>query len=1350
MVSLTSMALDPDKTITQYSIQVWNMEAGLPGNDIFAIRQTQEGYLWLGTQDGLVRFDGIDFEVFNRENTPQLKDNVIRALCQDGNGVLWIGTTSGGLTCYEEGEFTHYPIKEHNALHDIRAIEEDRWGNLWIGSLSKGLTCLNNGQFTTYTTSEGLPDNKVRFMHKDGNRDIWLATEAGIVKILKPGHFQPYPSQASVPFLKTACLYREEANELWIGTGQGLFRIKNNMIKAYGVDAGLPHPIVTYLYQDSMKNLWVGTDGGGLTRMTQGEFSTLPGGGGLEDGHVYSIYEDGEGSLWVGTVGGGLHQLRDSKFTIYSTREGLSHDYINCIYQTRNRDLWIGTNSGLNQLKKGRVISQLTTINGLLSNTILSLFEDSAGYLWIGTWKGLHRFREGKLITFTTKDGLSDNRINNIYEDKQGDTWIGTENGLNRLDNATGKITVFTTKQGLCSNFIAFIFGDSKGNFRIGTDAGLNCLKHGRIIRCSQAGKENLFFQCAYEDKQGVLWFGTDSGLIRMKGNQTTRYTIQSGLIDNYIYSILEDERGCLWLAGRNGITRISKKELEDFSTGTIARVQPDWYNEKHGMKSRWCTGTGCKTQDGRFWFPTKVGVAVIDPNHIKTNNLVPSPIIKKLVVDGKPIFIKSFLGGAYRRGRFYKKAPLAAGGILELGPGKKRVEFYFTGMSFVNPQKIRFKIKLEGYDRKWVDIGNVRSTTYTGLSPKKYTFMVTACNSDGEWNEKGASFSFCLKPYFTQTIWFYLFIVLFVLLAAFSFYRFRVGQLKRREKELGRLVEMRTREVEDKNRQLQDQSEKLKEMDKVKSRFFANISHEFRTPLTLIMGPLEQMMANSGDNQQKKKLNLMLRNSQRLLRLINQLLELSKFESGKVKLQACRQNVIPLLKGTVANFESLADKHELDLTFHADAEDIRLYVDAKKLEDVLYNLLINAVKFTPAGGRITVSAKEIAGKDEAFPDGWLQLSVSDTGPGIPREQLAHIFDRFYQAESTYEHREKGTGIGLALVKELVRIHHGKIDVYSREGKGTEFVITLPMGEVHLEPDEIVDSPESLTSHKVPIEIPASDIGAGIDETETLTVQEDIEAPEPGKDIILVVEDSVDVREYIRGSLEPLYTVVEANDGEEGLKKAKESIPDLIISDIMMPGMDGYELCNCLKKDIKTSHIPIILLTAKASEESIVRGLETGADDYITKPFSTQILMARIKNLIDLRRQLQLNINREMSLQPDKISVSPIDREFIKELKGVINKNLADPDFNVEQLARKLYMDRSTIYRKILALTGESPTDFIRSCRLKRGAELLKDNFGTVLEVAFEVGFSSANYFTKCFKKKFHQLPSSYQETEKG
>jgi signal transduction histidine kinase/DNA-binding response OmpR family regulator len=829
---------------------------------------------------------------------------------------------------------------------------------------------------------------------------------------------------------------------------------------------------------------------------------------------------------------------------------------------------------------------------------------------------------------------------------------------------------------------------------------------------------------------------------------------------------------------------------------GNIQRVQPDWYNEKDGMKSRWCGGAGCKTRDGRLWFPTGIGVTFIHPNRIKPNNIAPTPIIKKLIADNETINIQT---------KKNEKNP------RELGPGKRRLEFYYTGLSFINPEKISFNLKLEPYDRDWVDMGNVRSTTYTSLSPGHYTFNVIAANADGFGNQEGASFSFYLRPYFTQTAWFYLLVGISVLLSAFTLYRFRVKQLKNREKELNKLVELRTRDLQERNLdlekarqniqhskelieaknlqlesqtvQLKEQSEKLKEMDKVKSRFFANISHEFRTPLTLIMGPLEQMLYNSGDNKQKKKLNLMLRNSQRLLGLINQLLELSKFESGKVKLQASLQNVIPFLKGIVANFEPLADQRELDLTFRAEAEDITLYIDAEKLEKIISNLLINAIKFTPPGGKIIVTARHdndyspkeinnqkflpdsephetgdlssplLRAKSQALranlkspPGGFLRISVSDTGPGIPREQLVHIFDRFYQSDSTYEHREKGSGIGLALVKELVQVHHGKIDVYSREGKGTEFIIALPMGDEHLGPGEIVKQDVTADVKGVPAIVDLQ--GDQLDEMDTTGIEEDIDSLKAGKEIILVVEDSADMRDYIRGALEPLYTVAEAADGQEGIEKAQEIIPDLIISDIMMPVKDGYELCRTLKEDIKTSHIPIILLTAKASEESIVQGLETGADDYITKPFSTQILLARIKNLIELRRQLHSNINREMTLQPAKISVSTIDKEFMKELQDVINKNLSDEDFNVEQLAKKLCMDRSTIYRKVLALTGEAPTDFIRSCRLRRGAELLKSNFGTVLEVALEVGFSSANYFTKCFKKKFHRLPSNYQASE--
>ncbi|MCP4154704.1 MAG: hypothetical protein GY757_43690, partial [bacterium] len=981
------------------------------------------------------------------------------------------------------------------------------------------LTCMKDSRFINYTVNDGLPDDRVRTIFKDQKDDLWITTAAGIVKLLKPGVFQVYAPEKELPHFKTSSLVKEDTHELWIGTGDsGLFRWGEAGIAQYGIEAGIPHPTITCLYEDKKRNLWIGSDGGGLTRITpkspgseKEKISSLSTKDGLADGYVYSIYEGKEGCLWVGTLDGGLHQITDSKFTAYTTREGLVNDYLNCIHEDRKGNLWFGTKEGLSRLTKdtGNVDRFLITGKGLKEivahkrgpdiapltskqdNTVMCLLEirkdeeqlSSSTDLYIGTMTGLHILKNGSLSSLTKKDGLSDNRINCIYEDRRGSTWIGTENGLNRLESS-GNITRFTPKEGLSDKVVLFIIkappnfhaANSPGTpgttgtpspILVGTNAGLTIIDNKNIT----VEKRNRSFRCAFIDKEGVPWFGTNSGLIRGLGKKSTSYTLQNGLIENYVYSILEDRKGYLWLGGRNGISRVLKKELEDFAAGKINRLQPDWFNEKDGMKSRWCTGAGCETKDGRFWFPTGMGAAMIAPNHIEINNHRPYPIINKVVVDDVPVNLQE---GPLN----CKPDEKRLDGPLEMEPGKKRLEFLYTAASFINPRKMKFKIKLDGYDNRWMEMENVRSATYTGLTPGHYTFKVATCNNDGVWSKRAAEFSFYLKPYFYQTPWFYTLLVLTVILAVLFLFRLRFKQLKTRERELGLLVDERTSDLKERNLeletaqrkirhskelieakslQLEEQSEKLKEMDKMKSRFFANISHEFRTPLTLIMGPLEQMIAAPGDDGQKKRLNLMLRNSERLLGLINQLLELSKFESGKMKLQAAPKNVIPILKGITANFEPLTERYELDLAFRGEEKNITLYIDAGKLENIISNLLINAAKFTPAGGKITVMVKSIPGQKSMFPDGALRISVADTGPGIPGEQLEHIFDRFYQAESTYEHREKGTGIGLALVKELVQLHHGKIDVYSREGKGTEFIITLPMGDAHLAPGEITE-----------------------------------------------------------------------------------------------------------------------------------------------------------------------------------------------------------------------------------------------------------------------------------------------------
>jgi signal transduction histidine kinase/DNA-binding response OmpR family regulator len=524
-------------------------------------------------------------------------------------------------------------------------------------------------------------------------------------------------------------------------------------------------------------------------------------------------------------------------------------------------------------------------------------------------------------------------------------------------------------------------------------------------------------------------------------------------------------------------------------------------------------------------------------------------------------------------------------------------------------------------------------------------------------------------------------------------------------------------------------------------SHLFSGFSNEFRTPLALIITPLEQMLSTCRSQEQKKKLELMLRNAQRLHFLIEQVLALSMIESSEMKLKASSQNLISFLKGIMASFELLAEQSEVEFILDSEKKNITLYFDPEKIAEVMCNLIMNALRYTPAGGQVKVSVCHVSADS-------VGISVRDTGPGIPNQQLAHLFDQFYLLNKPFEHNKKGFGIGLYLVKEYINLHHGTIQVNSRQGEGTEFIIHLLRGKAHLEPDSIEAHP-----------VPDSTIkyGAEISTNYAMALQwERDETHQPaGKiydneefdqecDIVLVVEDSTDMRRLITTLLEKHFIVVEAADGKEGIAAAKKNIPDIIISDIIMPGVDGVQLCQELKTDINTSHIPIILLTARAAEKDIIRGLEAGADDYITKPFHVQVLLTRVKNLISLRRQLQLKIERRMLMQPEEFNLSELENLFLDKLQDLIEENLSNPEFGVDELAVILDISRPTLYRKVFALTGQSPKKFIQSYRLKRSFELLKASYGNVTEVAYKVGFSSSAYFTKCFKETFNRLPSDF------
>jgi signal transduction histidine kinase/DNA-binding response OmpR family regulator len=667
----------------------------------------------------------------------------------------------------------------------------------------------------------------------------------------------------------------------------------------------------------------------------------------------------------------------------------------------------------------------------------------------------------------------------------------------------------------------------------------------------------------------------------------------------------------------------------------------------------------------------------------------------------------------------------------LNLTYNENDLRFDYVGLHYSDPSKNQYKYMLENFDDDWIDAGTQRNATYTNLDAGEYIFRVTACNADGVWNKEGASLKIIIPPPFWATWWAYTIYVLFVLVLLYSIRRYELNrtQLKNQHK----LDEVKLNERE--------------ETDKMKSRFFANISHEFRTPLTLILGPSERIVTDSNQDEIKKKAGTIKRNANRLLSLINQLLDLSKLEAGKLELKASKDNIVPFIKGITMSFESAAEGKDITLKVKSSNDEIDLYFDKEKMTKIMTNLLSNAFKFTPEGGAITVNIKSptpksppgrgLKGVGRVYDGNYIEIKVKDTGVGIPKEELPKLFDRFYQVDSSQTREHEGTGIGLALTKELVELHHGTISADSKLGGWTEFIIELPVGRKHLKDEEIVETEEPIEDE---FKVERGDfVPTAVEEVnETQVTDED-------KNIVLVVEDNADVREFIKDSLGNEFQIEEASNGEQGVRKAEQIIPDLIISDVMMPKMDGNELTRQLKSDEKTSHIPIILLTAKSEQQSKLEGLETGADDYLTKPFDTKELQIRINNLINIRRKLQEKFSRVDFVPVKKAAekkLTNLEEQFMSKVMEVLETHLSEEEFSIEQFGKEVGMSRVQLHRKLKALSGKSASNYLRSVRLNKAKKMIEEQKGNISEIAYSVGFSSPQYFSRSFKEEFGFPPS--------
>ena len=638
-----------------------------------------------------------------------------------------------------------------------------------------------------------------------------------------------------------------------------------------------------------------------------------------------------------------------------------------------------------------------------------------------------------------------------------------------------------------------------------------------------------------------------------------------------------------------------------------------------------------------------------------------------------------------------------------------------FASLDFTNPSANNFKYKLEGFEKDWSKTSNVNSASFTNIPPGDYLFRVKATNSDGIWNEDGISIKITILPPWWKTTFAYIGYCIAIIFLFYFIRRFELNRIKTRN-------QLRMKEFETK---------KLQEVDRMKSNFFANISHEFRTPLTLILGILDKYLKKPG--QDISDFKIMKKNADRSLQLINQLLELSRIESGTTKMEVRETDIVKFVRRISSAFVSLAEQKKIDFRFNnhplssvPGENEILVYIDREKIETVIFNLLSNALKFTPEGQKILISISTTSTTAE--------IAITNTGIIIPAEELPNVFDRFYQSNQTSLKNFEGTGIGLALVKELVELHHGDVKALS-ENNQTTFKISLLMGSSHFPDSQI------LTGEK---EIDTPFVISNSEEIKIDHKESEKDLRESG--IILVVEDHFDLRNFIREQLVNDYSVIEAEDGKKGLSLAEEYIPDLIISDIMMPKMDGYQLCKEIKTNIKTNHIPVILLTAKASLDDKLEGLETGADDYLIKPFNTDELKARVKNLINVRQKMREKFQAEMIIKPAEIVVPSNQKVFIEKLTNIIEKNIADENFSVEIMSEEIGMSRSQLHRKLKALSNQTPSEFIRVFRLKRATDLIKQDAGNIAEIAYKVGFSSQAYFTKLFQEQFGLTPSEFRK----
>jgi signal transduction histidine kinase/ligand-binding sensor domain-containing protein/DNA-binding response OmpR family regulator len=1333
------------------------IDQGLSNNSVRAIYRDHNGFMWFGTYDGLNRYDGYEFKIFRNKlnDTTSLPHNYIYCITEDSQSNLWVGTGQGiGIYNNLTAKFLPAYYQPFGTTHkakitvNVNVIKANKKGDVLIGTNGWGLIVQEKGkhfgvQIPVKNAGKQTTEYQVRTIFFDENGQVWLSVSG-------MGLYQYDDVRKTLRFVDGSVLNINAAvsdgqGSIWLGSGNGLFRYSlatKTISKTYNEEGGqLTSNNVTSLALDKDGELWIGTEGGGvdILKMRTATFRYLlpdERKSTLSSESVFSIFIDRDSRKWLGTLKGGVNLIDPFKNRFQTITHdplnpnSLINDFVSSFYEDAEHNLWIGTDGGglsyWNRKENSFLNFKHTPGNtaSLSNNAVNSITGNDQGNIWVTTFGGgINRFNKATnsfqhYRCINTLTGAENKNAWLLLEDHEKQLWATTfsDGKPYRYNRATDRFDLFSTE---LTDLIA-LKEDRSEQLWAGNSH--------QLIKVDRTNKRHSFYEIGkpvraiFEDAAGNFWIGAEGGGLilfdRNKGKIVSRFSDADGLCNNSVLNILEDKNGYLWLSTFNGLSQF------DFKTKQFK----NFYQSDGLQSNQFLYNSAIKLSSGELAFGGVKGFTIFRPESLLPSNTQAAVYLTELKVNNQPVS----LGDRYITAT--NGDQIAA---LEIPYADAALSFGFAALEYSAPDKISYAYYLQGWDKGWNNAGRMRTANYTRLSEGTYLLRIKCTNTDGVWNSKEIAIRLVILPPWYRTWWAYAFYLLVIVAAIYVYLRYRTRQAKLAyEMQIVKLnAEKAQAEYEKTQAQYEREkaereterviNEREKEINEKRLSFFTDMSHEFRTPLTLIINPIKDLLQKKEEEAEKKELHVVYRNARRLLSLVDQLLLFRKADTEADQLSIAKLDMVSVCKEVYLSFVQLAKTKRIAYDFDAPEKKIAIYADKEKVEIVLFNLLSNALKYTQEGGKVSLQVKEN--------ENTVDILITDNGPGIPNDVGEKLFDRFYRVASTKTART-GFGIGLYLAKHFIDKHKGNIRYESEVGKGTTFHLTLQKGTHHLD-GQVVQTAEADQSEL---------LQELVEEPIVKEEQNRLENLVSGQQSILIVDDDAQLRQYTAQLFKEKYIIYEAESGEEALQLAAQNTPDLVISDVSMKGMSGIELTKSIKEKPELSHIPVILLTGASAKETKLKGVELGADDYITKPFEKEFLIARVENILRNRNLLQNYFYNEITLQKNTLKVSAEYKEFLDNCIRIVEEHLDDDQFSIQTLASEIGMSHSTLYKRVKSISGQSVNAFIRFIRLRKAAELFITTDANVNQVSMEVGINDIKYFRSQFNKLFGMNPSEY------